>query len=337
MSSDPVFYTLESSDGIKIKISMAAAQQSRLLCDITSFTHPDGILPIDASGATLAKIVQWCEYHQADPITDVRLTGDDHFMTPDWDLEFLRMSNAELFDLIIASNYLDINLLLNYACKKVAMMGKGKNPEEMREVYDIRTDAEDEEEERRIREGREAPKEVQPRISRSLADKAFQETRRLYEEATAAVKLALEAERGSEDSTKALDKAIRLAGEIDKAADACIKAERAEEASEADGVIDEILESAAEAVEYLKLAALAEKDSPDALINDGRVRRIVLELGKDAESTGENAALKTKISIVAMAKIKAAVIKMKSEEKKAIDVDVYKYITMYNQILALRG
>ncbi|UMM21258.1 hypothetical protein L5515_003017 [Caenorhabditis briggsae] len=332
MSSGAVFYTLESSDGMKLKISMAAAQQSRLLCDITSFAHPDGVLPIGASGATLSKIVQWCEYHQADPITDVRLTGSEQLVTPDWDLEFLRMSNSELFDLIIASNYLDINLLMNYACKKVALMGKGKTPEEMREVYDIPTDAEDEAEERRIREGK--PESRTATKSRSPADKAFQETRRLYEEATGAVKLALEAQRGSEHSTKALNEAIRLAGEIEKAADACIKAYRAEGA-----VIDVILESADEAVEALKIAAQAEKDSSEALINDRRVRRIVLELGKGAECTADeakNAALKTKISIVAMAKVQAAVIKMKSEEKKAIDVDAYKYLTMYNQILALR-
>jgi S-phase kinase-associated protein 1 len=59
----------------------------------------------------------------------------------------LKIDQGTLFELILASNYLDIKGLLNVTCKSVANMMKGKTPEEIRKTFNITNDFSPEEEE----------------------------------------------------------------------------------------------------------------------------------------------------------------------------------------------
>jgi S-phase kinase-associated protein 1 len=61
--------------------------------------------------------------------------------------EFVNVDQTLLFDLILAANYMNIQPLLDLACKKVASMIKGKNPEEIRKQFHIKNDFTPEEEE----------------------------------------------------------------------------------------------------------------------------------------------------------------------------------------------
>ena len=51
-----------------------------------------------------------------------------------------------LFELILAANYMDIKMLLDLSCAKVASMIKGKSPEEIRKTFNIKNDFTPEEE-----------------------------------------------------------------------------------------------------------------------------------------------------------------------------------------------
>ena len=51
-----------------------------------------------------------------------------------------------MFELILAANYLDIKMLLDLSCAKVASMIKGKSPEEIRKTFNIKNDFTPEEE-----------------------------------------------------------------------------------------------------------------------------------------------------------------------------------------------
>ena len=57
------------------------------------------------------------------------------------------VDQEELFELILAANYMDIKPLLDLTCAKVATMIKGKTPEQIRKQFNIQNDFTPEEEE----------------------------------------------------------------------------------------------------------------------------------------------------------------------------------------------
>ncbi|KAI8865334.1 Skp1-domain-containing protein, partial [Ramicandelaber brevisporus] len=58
----------------------------------------------------------------------------------EWDIEFFKVDQATLFDLIMAANYLEVRSLLMKACTAVANMMRGKTAEEMREHFGVKSD-----------------------------------------------------------------------------------------------------------------------------------------------------------------------------------------------------
>ena len=73
----------------------------------------------------LQKVIQWCTYHKDDPPPpeddDNREKRTDDI--PSWDIEFLKVDQGTLFELILAANYLDIKGLLDVTCKTVSVSG----------------------------------------------------------------------------------------------------------------------------------------------------------------------------------------------------------------------
>ncbi|KAL5101707.1 hypothetical protein RYX36_006034 [Vicia faba] len=69
-----------------------------------------------------------------------------------WDAEFVKVDQDTLFDLILATNYLDIKSLLDLTCKTVASMMDGRTPGEIRRTFNIKNDYTKEEEQEVHRE-----------------------------------------------------------------------------------------------------------------------------------------------------------------------------------------
>ncbi|KAK4065948.1 hypothetical protein Purlil1_13992 [Purpureocillium lilacinum] len=65
----------------------------------------------------------------------------------DWDRRLIQVDQEMLFEIILASNYVDIKPLLDVGCKTVANMIKGKSPEGIRKTFNITHDFTPEEEE----------------------------------------------------------------------------------------------------------------------------------------------------------------------------------------------
>ncbi|EFO83664.1 hypothetical protein CRE_03095 [Caenorhabditis remanei] len=162
-AADPdVYFTLQSSDGQELKISSLASQQSKTLKNLLASLH-DGadfneVISMDnIKEATLLKIIEWCEHNRGEPVPDHDedpKPGSVRFS--EWDKEYLEIDCSQLFDLIVAADYLNIRKLLVYATNKVALMGKGKSPEQMRVTYMIPTDEEDEAAEKAAAEKKKA-------------------------------------------------------------------------------------------------------------------------------------------------------------------------------------
>ena len=95
------------------------------------------------SSDILRLIIDWSTYHKDDKVYENN--NDDYKERriddiPKWDVDFLKVDQSTLFEIILAASYLDINDLLEVGCQTVANMMKGKTPEEIRKIFNIEND-----------------------------------------------------------------------------------------------------------------------------------------------------------------------------------------------------
>ncbi|CZT11648.1 probable SKP1-kinetochore protein complex CBF3, subunit D [Rhynchosporium agropyri] len=157
--SESIKITLISNDGIPIEVEQAVAEKSMLIKNMMEDLGEGAIdtpVPIpNVNESVLKKVIEWCEHHKADPATTTDDDSDSRKKTTDieeWDQKFMQVDQEMLFEIILASNYLDIKPLLDVGCKTVANMIKGKSPEEIRKTFNITNDFTPEEEEQIRRE-----------------------------------------------------------------------------------------------------------------------------------------------------------------------------------------
>jgi len=106
--------------------------------DISILENPLPLPQVDT--CTLKLIIKYCQYHY-----DNKDTEDDK---KKWDKEFIKMDDDKLFNLILASNYLEIKPLLDLTCSTVAdYIKECHTPQEIRRRFNIKNDFTPEEEE----------------------------------------------------------------------------------------------------------------------------------------------------------------------------------------------
>ena len=67
-------------------------------------------------------------------------------LVDEWDVNFINSIDLDnVFDMIKAANYLDITSLLDLSCAKLASLMKGKNAQDIRNMFNIECDLTDEE------------------------------------------------------------------------------------------------------------------------------------------------------------------------------------------------
>lgn len=134
------YITLQSKDGRDFKVPTEVSKMSKtvqnLIEDVDFGANKSIPLP-EVSGEILSKVIEYMTYHSENP--------SDTIDSP-WDMEFCKVDQATLFAMILAANYLDVNGLLDLACRTVADMVKGKTPEEIRATFNIVNDFTPEEE-----------------------------------------------------------------------------------------------------------------------------------------------------------------------------------------------
>jgi len=157
--SENIQITLISNDGVAIKVDKAVAEKSMLIKNMMEDLGEGALntdVPIpNVNESVLKKVIEWCEHHKLDPVTATDDDSDSRKKTTDieeWDQKFMQVDQEMLFEIILASNYLDIKPLLDVGCKTVANMIKGKSPEEIRKTFNITNDFTPEEEEQIRRE-----------------------------------------------------------------------------------------------------------------------------------------------------------------------------------------
>jgi len=149
--------SLTSNDGVIIIVDRDVAFRSILIKNmLEDVGESDASIPIpNVNEAVLRKVIEWCEHHKSDPPSSDADDTDSRKKTTEldeWDVKFMQVDQEMLFEIILASNYLDIKALLDVGCKTVANMIKGKSPEEIRKTFNITNDFTPEEEDQIRRE-----------------------------------------------------------------------------------------------------------------------------------------------------------------------------------------
>lgn len=146
---------LVSSEGTELRVKRSVIAQSVLVktmldgeCDADKIPLPN--VKFDM----LVKVVEFLTHTATTTLDEIEKpikSSDMKEIVSAWQADFIDLSRAEIFDVILAANYMDIQPLLDLACAKVASMLRGKTPEQIRVDFDIVNDFTPEEEER-IRE-----------------------------------------------------------------------------------------------------------------------------------------------------------------------------------------
>lgn len=137
---------LKSADGVLVETDIEIAKCSGAIKDMLDQgiggEESDEPVPLPKVNSTvLKKVLQWAEHHQGDvALDDVEENQNTPVEVPEWDAEFLEVDDGTLFDLILASNYLDVKGLLKYSTKTLALKMKGKTPDEIRARFGIEND-----------------------------------------------------------------------------------------------------------------------------------------------------------------------------------------------------
>ena len=137
---------LQSNDDKIFEVDEAVARKSKTidnLLESMATADESETIPIPrVDGRILELVLKWAEQHKDEPEPteqfkeELRYTGD----IPKWDQQFLAVDQKTLFEITLAANFLDVNVLFKMACKTVANQIKGKSPDEIRQHFNIEND-----------------------------------------------------------------------------------------------------------------------------------------------------------------------------------------------------
>eukprot|EP00917_Polyrhabdina_sp_WS-2016_P028949 GHVP01061727.1.p1 GENE.GHVP01061727.1~~GHVP01061727.1.p1 ORF type:complete len:191 (-),score=32.34 GHVP01061727.1:75-599(-) len=150
--------TLKSKEKEFITVDVEVAAMSGFVKNMIEATGVQEEIPLpNVSTAILEKIVLYCNYHKDAPPEEIQKplkSNDFREAVSQWDYDFINLPNDEIFEIILAANYMDIKPLLELACGKIASKIKGKSVEEIRRIFNITNDFTKEEEAQVLEENR---------------------------------------------------------------------------------------------------------------------------------------------------------------------------------------
>lgn len=130
----------------------------------------DNSIPLpNVAASTYQLVLDYCTHHHENPTPPIvssetpQTTESLAAIVGEFDNAFVGKmdSNAVLFEVMLAANYLDIKPLLDVCCKAVAAQIRGKTPEEIRKAFNIVNDFTPEEEAQVRKENEWAPEETE--------------------------------------------------------------------------------------------------------------------------------------------------------------------------------
>eukprot|EP00568_Trieres_chinensis_P009962 CAMPEP_0183313736 /NCGR_PEP_ID=MMETSP0160_2-20130417/46363_1 /TAXON_ID=2839 ORGANISM="Odontella Sinensis, Strain Grunow 1884" /NCGR_SAMPLE_ID=MMETSP0160_2 /ASSEMBLY_ACC=CAM_ASM_000250 /LENGTH=166 /DNA_ID=CAMNT_0025478881 /DNA_START=71 /DNA_END=571 /DNA_ORIENTATION=- len=134
---------LVSKDGERMTVPAPAAVMSGLIrTTIEDVEDDDDVVPEiplpNVESAVLAKVVEFCVHHQSDPMQHIEKPLRSNVMAEvvqRWYADFINVDQAELYELTMAANFMDVKPLLDLACAAAACALLGRSREDIRRLY----------------------------------------------------------------------------------------------------------------------------------------------------------------------------------------------------------
>ncbi|WKX88997.1 hypothetical protein Q1695_008558 [Nippostrongylus brasiliensis] len=143
-AADRIF-KVHTKDQVICEVAAPVIGMSKLITTMLedlNIQDDDTPIPIpNVTSEVFRKVLAWCEQHKSQG-----QDGSTPRQMEEWVDDYFKVEHRMLFEIIMAANYLDIPGLLDDACKRVALMMKGKTPEEIRNMFNIANDFTPEEE-----------------------------------------------------------------------------------------------------------------------------------------------------------------------------------------------
>ena len=141
MQSKPENITLISSESKSLVISVKSAKRAKLIQDFfNDFPYDEMNLNL-FDYATLNKIKDYLDHYKDIEPKEILFplpNKDFKNCVDDWDLKYINLDNIEdIFKIMNAANFLNIEPLVNLTCAKIASLIKGKNPAEIRNLFNL--------------------------------------------------------------------------------------------------------------------------------------------------------------------------------------------------------
>ncbi|OIT20109.1 PREDICTED: SKP1-like protein 1A [Nicotiana attenuata] len=132
---------LKTSDGEEFELEEAVAVRSEAIKNMVEDDCASNTIPLpNVDSKTMAKVIEYWKKHSDEGVKEDELK--------DFDKNYVKVLNyTELYDLILAANYLNDKELLDILCQETADRIKGKTPEQIRKAFNIKNDFTPEEEE----------------------------------------------------------------------------------------------------------------------------------------------------------------------------------------------
>ena len=148
-----------SSDEQKFEISAKAAMRSQIVKESIIGNNQEEIefKVNNIKGDILKKVIEYLEHYENEEPKEIeRPLPSLNFeeCVDGWDYNFIDIDLDTIFEVILASNYLNIPPLLELASAKMASIIKGKTSEEVRQIFGIQNEFTPEEEEQIIEENK---------------------------------------------------------------------------------------------------------------------------------------------------------------------------------------
>lgn len=145
--------TLKSSDECIFVVDQAVISASKTINDIIDACGVESVIPLpNVTGHALAKVIEFCKIQIGTGADGANVADPNHERYADFKKNEIGDDVAILFDLVLASNYLNVKSMLDFTTKMTANLIKGKTPEEIRKTFNIKNDFTPEEEEEVRRE-----------------------------------------------------------------------------------------------------------------------------------------------------------------------------------------